>query len=147
MKLFLDCCALNRPFDDQRQMRVHLEAEAVLKILDAVERDEHELLASSYLLVEIRRTPDRLRQQEILLTVQSRAKIAPSSDAIVKRAESLMSLGLRSFDALHISAAETMSADWLLTTDDGILKFARRHATLLQVKIANPLDWSQQHLP
>ncbi len=30
MRLYLDVCCLNRPFDDQRQERVRLETEALL---------------------------------------------------------------------------------------------------------------------
>ncbi len=34
MKLvYLDTCCLNRPFDDQTQAHIHLEAEAVLLIM------------------------------------------------------------------------------------------------------------------
>jgi len=31
--VYLDVCCLNRPYDDQAQPRIHLEAEAVLIIL------------------------------------------------------------------------------------------------------------------
>ena len=33
MKLYLDTCCYNRPFDDQTQERIHLESEAILTIL------------------------------------------------------------------------------------------------------------------
>jgi len=33
MKIYLDVCCLNRPFDDQTQDRIHLEAESVMTIL------------------------------------------------------------------------------------------------------------------
>ena len=32
MRIYLDNCCLNRPFDDQSKMRIRLEAEAVLFI-------------------------------------------------------------------------------------------------------------------
>ena len=32
MKIYLDNCCFNRPFDDQSQIRIKLEAEAKLKI-------------------------------------------------------------------------------------------------------------------
>ena len=40
LKIYLDVCCLQRPFDDQRQVRVHLEAEAVKLILAQVEAGE-----------------------------------------------------------------------------------------------------------
>jgi hypothetical protein len=33
MKLYLDSCCYNRPYDDQTQERIHLEGEAVLAII------------------------------------------------------------------------------------------------------------------
>ena len=32
MKIYLDNCCFNRPFDDQTQERIHLESEAILMI-------------------------------------------------------------------------------------------------------------------
>lgn len=32
--IYLDVCCLNSPFDDQTQERIHLEAEAVMLILN-----------------------------------------------------------------------------------------------------------------
>jgi hypothetical protein len=37
MKVYLDVSCLNRPFDDKSQPRIHLEAEAVMAILDRCE--------------------------------------------------------------------------------------------------------------
>lgn len=44
MKIYLDVCCLNRPFDDQAQQRVHLEAEALvdaLGVIDAIRFIQH----------------------------------------------------------------------------------------------------------
>jgi hypothetical protein len=40
MKIYLDTCCLNRPFDDQRQHRVRLETEAVTLILKKIRQGE-----------------------------------------------------------------------------------------------------------
>ena len=37
MRIYLDNCCYNRPFDDQTQDRIHIESEAVLAILKACE--------------------------------------------------------------------------------------------------------------
>jgi len=39
-KIYLDVCCLNRPFDDQSQDRIKLEAEAIIMILFRIEREE-----------------------------------------------------------------------------------------------------------
>gem|GEM_PF-6101406 len=36
MRIYLNCCCLQRPLDDQTQPRIKVEAEAVLAILAAV---------------------------------------------------------------------------------------------------------------
>jgi hypothetical protein len=49
MRIYLDNCCLNRPFDDQRQARIRLEAEAKLCIQQQVREGRIEL-AWSYML-------------------------------------------------------------------------------------------------
>jgi hypothetical protein len=44
VRVYLDNCCLNRPFDDQRQMRVRLEAEATLCIQEHIRRGVLELV-------------------------------------------------------------------------------------------------------
>ena len=38
MRLYLDVCCLNRPFNDRTQERIHLEAEATLIVLSRIEQ-------------------------------------------------------------------------------------------------------------
>ena len=52
MKLYLDLCCLNRPFDDLSQPKVNLEAQAVVLILEACQHGRHELFNSTALEVE-----------------------------------------------------------------------------------------------
>ena len=49
MRIYLDNCCFNRPFDDQRQVRIRLEAEAKLLIQESV-FDGNLELAWSYIL-------------------------------------------------------------------------------------------------
>ncbi len=49
MRVYLDNCCFNRPFDDQRQLRIRLETEAKLRIQEAV-RSGAVQLAWSYIL-------------------------------------------------------------------------------------------------
>lgn len=44
--VYLDVCCFNRPYDDQTQDRVRLEAEAVLLILRRIEAGEWRLSVS-----------------------------------------------------------------------------------------------------
>ena len=58
MKIYMDACCLNRPFDDQSQDRVRIEAEAVLSILDYCASGEWELASSKALDFELAQCPD-----------------------------------------------------------------------------------------
>jgi hypothetical protein len=49
MRIYLDLCVYNRPFDDQSMIRVKLEAEAVMYIQTKIVNKEIEL-AWSYII-------------------------------------------------------------------------------------------------
>lgn len=49
MRVYLDNCCLNRPFDDQSKMRIRLEAESVLFIQGKIAAREIEM-AWSYII-------------------------------------------------------------------------------------------------
>ncbi len=55
LSLYLDCCALQRPFDDRSQLRVATEAEAVLKLIELFEDGDLTLFSSGALLFEVGR--------------------------------------------------------------------------------------------
>lgn len=61
-------------------------------------------------------------------------------EMIVERASELEKIGFKAMDAIHISSAES-AADIMLTTDDGILKNARRNSKLIMIGVDNPVRW------
>jgi len=140
MRIYMDVCCLNRPFDDQSQERIRLESEAVLIILHKCEISEWVLVGSEVIELEISRIPDPDRRMMVEL-LYSIAKVRVQiDDGIRSRALELEDMGFRSFDALHIACAER-SADVMLTTDDKLLKRAIRSKDRLNVKIDNPVRW------
>lgn len=60
------------------------------------------------------------------------------------RGEYLEVLGFKHYDALHIACAESGNADILLTTDDRMLRLARRYQSHLRVRVENPYAWLQE---
>ena len=64
-KIYLDTCALNRPFDDQAQARVRLETEAVEHLLKAVTDGRLEWIVSDVILFEVGRCPDEARRERL----------------------------------------------------------------------------------
>ena len=60
MRLYLDCCCYNRPFDNQTQDRIHDESEAILSILKRCrENMEYIVLGSSILDMEFSKIADK----------------------------------------------------------------------------------------
>lgn len=146
MRLYLDVCCLNRPFDDQTQERVRLESEAVLTILERCQNRTLTLLSSEIIDYEISRIPDQDRKQKVRSLISISRIYIIVSDAIVRRSVGLSGLGFRSFDALHIACAEKERADVLLTTDDSLLRRAIANMKTLMVQVENPLRWSLEEM-
>ncbi len=145
MKVYLDVSCLNRPFDDQSQARIRLEAEAVTLILQHIDAGHGRQVSSQIAEIEIAATTDgeRRRRVQALLPVQSdRIRL---SARMFARAAALEQLGFKPADALHVAAAESLSADILLTCDDRLCRLAVRHQALLKVRVLNPLTWLKEN--
>ncbi len=144
MKIYMDVCCLNRPFDDQNQDRIHLEAESVLSILSFVEKGKWHLLNSDAILYEINKIPDTERKIEVRFVISLAKEYIRLNKKIFERAEQIQKIGVKSFDALHVACAEVGKADIFLTTDDQLLKKLRQHSDKIKVKAANPLEWIEE---
>ncbi len=139
--IYLDLCCVNRPFDDQHQPRVRLEAEAVLGLVQFARLGEIAWVGSEILDFECSRNPDtdRRRKVEALLSVaKSKVTAGPQER---ERGLALQALGFQTFDALHIACAERARADVLLTTDDRLRGLAARQQDKLAVRVENPAKW------
>jgi hypothetical protein len=63
MTVSLDPCSIQRPFDDQSQLRVAMESEAVLRAIQLVEQGDLDLLASETLRIETEQNPHSRRRR------------------------------------------------------------------------------------
>ena len=52
MKIYLDNCCFNRPFDDQSQIKIHIEAQAKLDIQKSIKQGKYDLVWSYILEYE-----------------------------------------------------------------------------------------------
>lgn len=142
--IYLDVCCLNRPFDDQMQDRIHLEAEAVLAIIRRVEESSWQWISSDAVAYEISNTPNEERQER-LWSLESRAtESIELTDTILHHAEAIQTLGFTNYDALHLAFASSVNVDVFLSTDDKLLKRAKRYPEEIKITAANPLAWLQE---
>ena len=139
-KLYLDSCCFNRPFDDQSQLLVRLETEAKLFIQDGIKDGMFELVWSYILEQENRDNPFE-RRREAIAPWRRRAKVdIDESEKVIQIAGTYVQRGLKPKDALHVACAIVAKADYLITTDNGLLK-----RTSEQIQIVNPLRFIQLH--
>lgn len=143
---YLDACCLNRPFDDQTQDRIRIEAESVIILLKLSFTGKIKFIGSDVLKHEISKTPDPLRKSQLLSLLKYISKFYSLNDAIIELAYKLQKSGFGSFDSLHIAAAEKSGADIFITTDDKILKLYRKNPDLLNIRIENPINIIREFL-
>jgi predicted nucleic acid-binding protein len=145
MRVYLDVSCLNRPFDDQGQARVRVEAEAVSLILRRVERRVFHHVSSEMAVIEINSMPDSQRRNRVLSMLPDKSDILPLTGELIQRARQLQTMGLKPADAVHVGSAEFLRADVFLTCDDRLLKAVRRHRERVRVMVSNPLTWIEAH--
>lgn len=105
MKVYLDACCLNRPFDNQSQPRVRLEAEAISLILEKLHQSEWEWVGSEILLHEVGQNPDLETRQRVLSFASLAHQVIEITEKTLKRAEELETSGFDSYDAIHLASA------------------------------------------
>ena len=147
MKIYLDVCCCNRPFDDQTQERIRLEAEAILLILKRFELGEWQWISSETMDFEVAQTPSverKNRVNSLMDTIVPHFVLLDTN--LIKRGEELEQKGFHVYDALHVACAEQGQADVFLTTDDRFRRLGVRYSRQLKVRIENPLKWFQERI-
>ena len=141
MKIYLDVSCLNRPFDDQGQTRIRLEAEAVNLILEKADTGRWTLVSSQMAQIEIAATPNEERRHRVMVLLPPLDDIIELTPQHFERAKALEELGFKAADAVHAAAAESLGADVLLTCDDRFIRAGARNRMEQRVRIMNPLAW------
>ena len=125
MRLYLDNCCFNRPFDDQSQARIRLEAEAKLVIQQRIKDRKLELAWSYMLDYENQANPFEERRDTVVRWKNEAVADVGETTDILQQAGAILSRGLRAKDALHVACAVAAGCDYFLTTDDNVVKRLR----------------------
>ena len=138
MRIYMDNCCLNRPFDDQTSIRIRLETEAKLYVQEKIINRQIELAWSYIIDYENQFNPFEERKNTIDKW-KSRAIVDVVETAnIVNNAELIRNLGAKSKDALHVACAVEAKCDYFLSTDDSLLK---KLSGFDKIKVGNPLSF------
>ncbi|MCR5117560.1 MAG: hypothetical protein K6A97_08645 [Lachnospiraceae bacterium] len=139
MRVYLDNCCYNRPYDDQSQLRISLETQAKLRIQEMIRKKQIELSSSYVLLYENSKNPYLTRQSSIRKFVKENVSVyvgAEQADEIRILAGGIISTGVKVADAYHVACAIVSKSDCFLTTDDRLLKYKDE-----RIRIEDPMDF------
>lgn len=142
MKIYLDNCCYNRPYDDQSQLRISLETQAKLYVQDLIRQKKLNLVSSYVLWYENSQNPFEIRKRSISEFIQKNTieyiGIDKAED-IKRKADEIMKTGVKTKDAYHVACAIYANCDYFFTTDDRLLKYATD-----EIQIVNPIDFIKE---
>jgi predicted nucleic acid-binding protein len=136
MKIYLDHCAYNRPFDDQSNVKNQLETTAKLYIQERIKQGKYDLVWSYMSDLENNNNPNIENKNSIQQWENIAKYKCRSSENILKYGKQIEQLKIRPYDALHISCAIESQCEYFITTDAGLTS-----KTIDGIKIINPIDF------
>ena len=142
MRVYLDNCCYNRPFDPSVQTRVQVETICKLAVQFMMATRKVEYVWSEMLDYEVSQNPSLKRQMAILRWVSGAVENVALDDVVYARAAELEKSGIKTKDAIHLASAEQSECDWLLTTDD---RFIRRAQGNTDVRVATPVEFIMEN--
>jgi len=140
LKLYLDNCCFNRPFDDQSQLLVRLETEAKLFIQQQIKEGKAEIVWSSILDLEIKQNPYQSRREASDMFRRLSQTIVDIDDEVRRLSLVFQTQGLAFVDSLHVASAIKAECDYFLTVDKKIL-----NKTISEIEVLNPVQFIQFH--
>lgn len=141
MKIYLDNCTFNRPFDNQSGIRIRIETEAKLHIQEQIKAGKLKLIWSYILDLENEQSPFIERKISIAKWKNFASTDVEESENLLKTANILLNSGLKSKDALHLASAIEGKSKYFITTDDGILK---KISKFDKIVVVSPTDFIKQ---
>ena len=139
MRIYLDMCCYNRPYDDQSQIKVSLESQAKLHIQKLIQEGKLDLVTSYMLRYECSQNPYEMRRKAILqfADVNAVAYVDLNRKADVeKMAEELMQTGVKYKDACHVASAILAGCEYFISTDIRLLKHKSG-----RIKMVGPIEF------
>lgn len=139
MRVYLDNCCYNRPYDNQAQLKVYLETQAKLEIQRMIMDEELELVTSYILEAENAANPFNGKRSDIQSFIDMYTSVYVSRNResdVQELADEVMKSGIKTMDAYHIACAEIAECDVFFTTDKRVLKYSAG-----RMRIINPVSY------
>lgn len=138
ISVYLDNCCYNRPYDDQEQLKVHLETEAKMHIQKMITDKKIKLVYSFVSEFENSKNPNTNNSRSISNFFKNAAIYVDIAHKLDIRSEAveIIKTGIKEMDAMQIASAIIGKSDYFLTTDKRLLKFSTE-----KIQIMNPIDF------
>jgi predicted nucleic acid-binding protein len=138
MRIYLDNCAYNRPFDDKEQLTIEMEAATKLHIQDEIRSGKYDLVWSYMNEYENNDNPYEDKREAIKVWEKIARQVCVPNDRILVRGKEIQKAKVKPKDSLHISCAIESECEYFITTDIPLLK---KQALVLELKVINPIDF------
>ncbi len=142
MKIYLDNCCYNRPYDDQFQFRIQIETQAKLHIQDLIKNGRLDLVTSYVLDYENGKNRSVLKKkiiQEFMNSNEAYYLGKENHNRVDSVAREIMQTGVKQKDAWHLACALLADCDYFITTDDRLLKYKTS-----DLQIVTPVEFIQR---
>ncbi len=139
MRIYLDMCCYNRPYDDQTQLKVAMETQSKLHIQTLVKEKKLELIVSYMLRYECSKNPFEMRRNAIFEFIQENAAGYVGDDrkkVIEAKAAEIMKTGIKFKDACHVASAIYAGCEYFISTDARLLKYNTQ-----EIKMVTPIEF------
>ena len=139
IRIYLDNCCFNRPYDNQTYEIIRLETEAKIFVQNCIKDNKIELVWSFILNFENSANPYKERRESIKEWRSISVENIKATEKIRNYANELQSLfGIKAKDSLHVACAIEAKCEYFLTTDKILMKKAKK---LKEIKAINPLEF------
>lgn len=138
LKIYLDNCCYNRPFDVQNRDLIRIETQAKLAIQRKIKAGDYALVWSFMSDAENDENPSEDKRKAIEVWRSVAKEYCAASDTIHKKSHEFMKLGMRHKDALHLSCSVISGCDFIITTDK---KFLNKNIHVTEIAIVNPVTF------
>lgn len=139
MRIYLDMCCYNRPYDDQSQLKISMETQSKLYIQTLIKDGKLNLVTSYMLRYECSNNPFEMRRNAIFdfIDKNTSAYIGIERQTIIEaKAAEIMNTGVKYKDACHVASAIYAECEYFISTDKRLLKYKSN-----EIKMVTPIEF------
>lgn len=139
MRIYLDMCCYNRPYDDQSQLKISMETQSKLYIQTLIKDGKLELATSYMLRYECSNNPFEMRRNAIFDFIDRNTCVYVGIErqtVIETKAAEIMKTGVKYKDACHVASAIYAECEYFISTDTRLLKYKSR-----EIKMVTPIEF------